>query len=59
MVYAHSAPISSWQCLAAKSYRGRQWAIMQSVAYDDDATWPFNWCLREYPNKVYYGRTHP
>jgi uncharacterized protein (TIGR03663 family) len=25
------------------------------VAYDDDSTWPLEWYLREYPNKVYYG----
>ena len=25
------------------------------VAYDDDSTWPLEWYLRDYPNKVYYG----
>ena len=25
------------------------------IAYDDDASWPFNWYLRDWPNAVYFG----
>ncbi|HXV43698.1 MAG TPA: SMP-30/gluconolactonase/LRE family protein, partial [Anaerolineae bacterium] len=28
---------------------------MIKVAYDNDSTWPLEWYLREYPNRVYYG----
>jgi uncharacterized protein (TIGR03663 family) len=27
---------------------------MIKVAYDNDSTWPLEWYLREYPNRVYY-----
>jgi len=27
---------------------------MIKIAYDNDSTWPLEWYLREYPNRVYY-----
>ncbi|HYN86967.1 MAG TPA: flippase activity-associated protein Agl23 [Ardenticatenaceae bacterium] len=27
------------------------------VAYDNETSWPFEWYLRNYPNRIYYGET--
>ena len=57
MVYAHATPdiklaMSQIEELSRKTVGDH--AIR--VAYDDDATWPLEWYLRDYPNKVYYGQ---
>jgi hypothetical protein len=58
MVYAHATPdiklvMSQLEELSRKT--GGDHSIR--VAYDDDSTWPLEWYLRDYPNKVYYGAT--
>ncbi len=30
---------------------------MIDVAYDSDVSWPLEWYMREYPNRVFYGET--
>lgn len=30
---------------------------MIEVAYDSDVSWPLEWYMREYPNRVFYGET--
>ena len=57
MVYAHATPdinlaMSQVEELSRKTAGDH--AIR--VAYDDDSTWPLEWYLRDYPNKVYYGQ---
>ncbi len=57
MVYAHATPdiklaMSQVEELARRTAGDH--AIR--VAYDDDSTWPLEWYLRDYPNKVYYGQ---
>ncbi len=57
MVYAHATPdiklaMSQVEELSRKIAGDH--AIR--VAYDDDSTWPLEWYLRDYPNKVYYGQ---
>ena len=57
MVYAHATPdiklaMSQIEELSRKTAGDH--AIR--VAYDDDSTWPLEWYLRDYPNKVYYGQ---
>ena len=39
-----------------RSRARRRATIRSRVAYDDDSTWPLEWYLRDYPNKVYYRR---
>jgi DNA-binding beta-propeller fold protein YncE len=56
MVYAHGTPdiklaMDQLEEVSRKTAGGH--AVR--VAYDDDATWPLEWYLRDYPNKVYYG----
>ncbi|MGQ9491176.1 MAG: flippase activity-associated protein Agl23 [Anaerolineae bacterium] len=56
MVYAHATPdiklaMSQIEEISRKTVGDH--AVR--VAYDDDATWPLEWYLRDYPNKVYYG----
>ena len=56
MVYAHGTPdiklaLGQIEEISRKTAGG--YAL--KVAYDDDSTWPLEWYLRDYPNKVYYG----
>jgi uncharacterized protein (TIGR03663 family) len=56
MVYAHATPdiklaMSQIEEISRKTVGDHA----LRVAYDDDATWPLEWYLRDYPNKVYYG----
>ncbi len=56
MVYAHSTPdvkLAMGQIEELSRKTAGDHAIR--VAYDDDSTWPLEWYLRDYPNKVYYG----
>ncbi len=56
IVYAHATP-------DIKRVMGEITAISQrlygdnsiKVPYDDDSTWPLEWYLRHFPNKLYYG----
>jgi len=55
MVYAHATPdiklaMNQVEEISRKTVGDH--AI--KVAYDDDATWPLEWYLRDYPNKAYY-----
>ena len=55
MVYAHATPdiklaMNQIEEISRKTVGDH--AI--KVAYDDDATWPLEWYLRDYPNKAYY-----
>jgi DNA-binding beta-propeller fold protein YncE len=55
MVYAHATPdiklaMSQIEEISRKTVGDHA----LRVAYDDDATWPLEWYLRDYPNKVYY-----
>lgn len=56
MVYAHATPdiklaMSQIEEISRKTVGDHA----LRVAYDDDATWPLEWYLRDYPNKAYYG----
>ncbi len=56
MVYAHATPdikLAMTQIEEISRKTGGDHSLR--VAYDDDATWPLEWYLRDYPNKVYYG----
>ncbi|MEA3459633.1 MAG: TIGR03663 family protein, partial [Chloroflexota bacterium] len=56
LVYAHGASdvkmvMKEIEGLSRRTVGDRQ----IKVAYDDDSTWPFEWYLRDYPNRAYYG----
>ncbi|MGQ9594926.1 MAG: flippase activity-associated protein Agl23 [Anaerolineae bacterium] len=56
LVYAHATPdikltMREIEDLSMRLYGDRSIRI----SYDDDSTWPFEWYLRLYPNKVYWG----
>ncbi|MGC8838743.1 MAG: flippase activity-associated protein Agl23 [Anaerolineae bacterium] len=56
LVYAHATPdikltMREIEALSMRLYGDRSIRI----SYDDDSTWPFEWYLRLYPNKVYWG----
>ena len=56
MVYAHATPdIKLAMAQIEEISRKTVGDHAIRVAYDDDATWPLEWYLRDYPNKVYYG----
>jgi uncharacterized protein (TIGR03663 family) len=55
LVYAHGTPdIKLVMNQIAEISRRTVGDKNIRVAYDDDSTWPLEWYLREYPNKVYY-----
>jgi len=56
LVYAHATPDIKLTIneLAELSRRTVGDKLIR-LAYDDDSTWPLEWYLREFPNKVYYG----
>ncbi len=56
LVYAHATPdvklaLSQIDDISRRTVGDK----MILVAYDNDSTWPLEWYLREYPNRVYYG----
>ncbi len=56
MVYAHSTPdvkLAMAQIEELSRKTAGDHAI--KVSYDDDSTWPLEWYLRDYPNKLYFG----
>ncbi len=60
LVYAHGAPgaktaVELIEDIAERTGEGKN----LSVAYDNDANYPFWWYLRDYTNKNYFGETNP
>ncbi len=60
LVYAHCAPgvktaVDIIEDIAERTGAGKN----LSVAYDNDANYPFWWYLREYTNKNYFGEDNP
>jgi len=56
LVYAHATPdikltMNEIEDLSMRLYGDRS----IRVSYDDDSTWPLEWYLRQYPNKVFWG----
>ena len=56
MVYAHASPdvklaLDQIDEISRRTVGDK----MIRVAYDNDSTWPLEWYMREYPNRVYYG----
>jgi len=56
LVYAHGAPdvklaLNQIDEISRRTVGDK----MIRVAYDNDSTWPLEWYMREYPNRVYYG----
>lgn len=56
MVYAHASPdvklaLDQIDDISRRTVGDK----MIRVAYDNDSTWPLEWYMREYPNRVYYG----
>jgi uncharacterized protein (TIGR03663 family) len=56
LVYAHAAPDVKLALAQIDEISRRTVGDkMIRVAYDNDSTWPLEWYMREYPNRVYYG----
>ncbi|MFZ0544921.1 MAG: flippase activity-associated protein Agl23, partial [Candidatus Promineifilaceae bacterium] len=57
LVYAHGAPatksevMSQLEELSMRLYGDKS----IKVAFDNDASWPYTWYLRDYPNRYYFG----
>jgi uncharacterized protein (TIGR03663 family) len=56
LVYAHASPdvklaLEQIDEISQRTVGDK----MIRVAYDNDSTWPLEWYMREYPNRVYYG----
>ncbi len=56
LVYAHASPdvklaLEQIDEISRRTVGDK----MIRVAYDNDSTWPLEWYMREYPNRVYYG----
>ena len=56
LVYAHASPdvklvLDQIDDISRRTVGDK----MIKVAYDNDSTWPLEWYMREYPNRVYYG----
>ncbi len=56
LVYAHASPdvklaLNQIDDISRRTVGDK----MIRVAYDNDSTWPLEWYMREYPNRVYYG----
>ncbi len=56
LVYAHASPdvklaLQQIDDISERTVGDK----MVKVAYDNDSTWPLEWYLREYPNRVFYG----
>jgi uncharacterized protein (TIGR03663 family) len=58
LVYAHGTPdvTLTMEEIAAISQRTVSDKLIE-VAYDQEAAWPLEWYLREYPNRKFYGTT--
>ena len=55
MVYAHGSPDVKLVMQQIEDISRRMYGDLSIVVpYDDDATWPLEWYLRNYPNKRYY-----
>jgi uncharacterized protein (TIGR03663 family) len=55
MVYAHGGPDVKLALAQIDEISRRTVGDkMIKVAYDNDSTWPLEWYMREYPNRVYY-----
>jgi len=55
MVYAHGSPDVKLVMGQIEDISRRMYGDLSIVVpYDDDATWPLEWYLRNYPNKRYY-----
>jgi sugar lactone lactonase YvrE len=56
LVYAHASPDVKMALEQIDEISRRTVGDkMIRLAYDNDSTWPLEWYLREYPNRVYYG----
>lgn len=58
LVYAHASPdvklaLAQIDDISERTVGDK----MVKIAYDNDSTWPLEWYLREYPNRVYYADT--
>jgi uncharacterized protein (TIGR03663 family) len=58
LVYAHGGPdvkptMAEIADISARTVGDKQ----INVAYDNEVSWPLEWYMREYPNRVYYGDT--
>jgi uncharacterized protein (TIGR03663 family) len=56
LVYAHASPdvklaLNQIEDISRRTVGDK----MIRVAYDNDSTWPLEWYMRQYPNRVYYG----
>lgn len=56
LVYAHASPdvklaLNQIDEISRRTVGDK----MIRVAYDNDSTWPLEWYMRQYPNRVYYG----
>ncbi len=58
LVYAHGTPDVSLIMDEIAAISQRTAGDKQiAVAYDQEAAWPLEWYLRQYPNRRFYGRT--
>ena len=56
LFYAHASPDPLMDMKQIEEISRRTVGDRQlRVAYDDDASWPFNWYLSPWPNAVYFG----
>ncbi|MBL7064105.1 MAG: TIGR03663 family protein [Anaerolineae bacterium] len=57
LVYAHAGPAvkESMRQIEELSRRVAGGPNVIEVAYGSDGSWPFNWYLRNYPNRIFYG----
>ena len=58
LIYAHGTPdlpltMDEIADISERTVGDKQIA----VAYDDESSWPLEWYMREYPNRVFYGST--
>ncbi len=57
MVYAHASPDVKLALNQIDEISRRTVGDKEiRVAYDNDSTWPLEWYMREYPNRVYYDK---
>ncbi len=58
LVYAHGTPDLPLTMNEIADISERTVGDKQiQVAYDDESSWPLEWYMREYPNRVFYGDT--
>ncbi|MEW5989198.1 MAG: NHL repeat-containing protein, partial [Chloroflexota bacterium] len=58
MVYAHGAPATKSAVMAQVDRLSMRLNGDKSmkVAFDDDSSWPMTWYLRDYPNRLFFGK---